>query len=330
MKEQALAAFRRDNPGRPEFANSQGSQTILQERQVGQVNTIFQPVASNPAINVPACGCEEKTVLCPRQFILTWLTREGTPIPPFTFRDVYSFTPTTNNGTLTFSISPSQPFLATIISPGTLAFDTDSTDIYTAIMTYTVPGCAPVSAQSAPCFLAGAQVALADGTSKNIEDVVIGDKVVGAFGEVNEVLALHRPRLGLAQMMTINGEHSTTAHHPHVGVDRKFYCWDVERVSASTYGREHTVIGPDGPESRFLHGLIADRIYQLGHGTMLQTLNGGVPVADMEFMAMPADTQLYNLVVGGSHTYTVDTYAVTGWPREDDFDYDTWKPKTRS
>jgi hypothetical protein len=42
---------------------------------------------------------------------------------------------------------------------------------------------------------------------------------------------------------------------------------------------------------------------------------------------MPADTQLYNLVTGGSHTYFVEGYAVTGWPREDDWDYDTWTSK---
>jgi hypothetical protein len=28
---------------------------------------------------------------------------------------------------------------------------------------------------------------------------------------------------------------------------------------------------------------------------------------------------------GGSHTYNVDGYAVTGWPNEEDFDYDLWK-----
>jgi hypothetical protein len=39
---------------------------------------------------------------------------------------------------------------------------------------------------------------------------------------------------------------------------------------------------------------------------------------------MVPETQLYNLVVGGSHTYHVDGYAVTGWPNEDDFDYDLW------
>jgi hypothetical protein len=38
--------------------------------------------------------------------------------------------------------------------------------------------------------------------------------------------------------------------------------------------------------------------------------------------SLPPETQLYNLVVGGSHTYHVEGYAVTGWPREDDFDYD--------
>ena len=42
---------------------------------------------------------------------------------------------------------------------------------------------------------------------------------------------------------------------------------------------------------------------------------------------MPEDTQLYNLVVDGSHTYHVDGYAVTGWPSENDFDYDTWSRK---
>ena len=42
---------------------------------------------------------------------------------------------------------------------------------------------------------------------------------------------------------------------------------------------------------------------------------------------MPPETKLYNFVVGGSHTYFVNGYAVTGWPREDDFDYDKWESK---
>jgi hypothetical protein len=50
-------------------------------------------------------------------------------------------------------------------------------------------------------------------------------------------------------------------------------------------------------------------------------------VASLETYSLPPDTQLYNLVVSGSHTYHVDGYAVTGFPREDDFDYDAWVPR---
>jgi hypothetical protein len=41
----------------------------------------------------------------------------------------------------------------------------------------------------------------------------------------------------------------------------------------------------------------------------------------------PPHTQLYNLVLGGSHTMRLDGYLVTGWPNEHDFDYDAWRPK---
>ncbi len=41
----------------------------------------------------------------------------------------------------------------------------------------------------------------------------------------------------------------------------------------------------------------------------------------------PAELQLYNLVLAGSHTMRVDGYLVTGWPQEADFDYDAWRLK---
>jgi hypothetical protein len=59
----------------------------------------------------------------------------------------------------------------------------------------------------------------------------------------------------------------------------------------------------------------------------LKTIEGSREVKKIEYTPFPSDTQLYNLVVGGSHTYHVEGYAVTGWPREDDFDYDLWVPK---
>ena len=186
-------------------------------------------------------------------------------------------------------------------------------------------GDATVSLEINPCFLAGSLVQMADGSQKVIEDVRVGDAILGAFGETNTVLALHRPLLGSALMCKINDEHSTTNHHPHISVDRKFYCGNPALVSGSTYGHVHKVIDGDGAiVDRMLHGLKKERILQLSVGVELKTVEGSRTTKTLETYSMPADTQLYNLVVGGSHTYHVDGYAVTGWPREDDFDYDTW------
>jgi len=180
----------------------------------------------------------------------------------------------------------------------------------------------------ASCFLEGALVQMADGSTKPIETVAVGDLVLGAFGEINQVLALHRPLLGDNLMCRINEEHSTTNHHPHISVDKQFYCGNPGLVNATIYGRIHKVIDGSGAVvDRLLHGLRPDRIQPLRTGIQLKTVEGSRVVRVFEPYALPPDTQLYNLVIGGSHTYHVDGYAVTGWPREDDFDYDRWKEK---
>ena len=187
----------------------------------------------------------------------------------------------------------------------------------------------PLKALTNPCFLPGSLVQMADGSVKVIEDVKVGDLIVGAFGEVNAILALHRPLLGTGKMCKMNGEHSTTNHHPHVSVDKKFYCNDPKTVNETTYGKHHKVLNEKGEEvEMLLHGLKKERVQQLTLGVELKTVNGSKKLENLEFYYMSPDTQLYNLVVGGSHTYHVDGYAVTGWPREDDFDYDTWTPRS--
>jgi hypothetical protein len=165
---------------------------------------------------------------------------------------------------------------------------------------------------------------MADGTEKNIEDVLIGDLVRGAFGETNKVLALHRPLLGLSKMSRINNDHTSTNHHPHVGVDSRFYVGNSNEVSTVTYNNWHSVITEDGIKDLFLSGLHPWRIRKLEVGVVLQTCKGPRTVDSLEVFDMPPQTQLYHLVVDHSHTYIVEGYAVTGWPREDDFDYDNW------
>lgn len=180
------------------------------------------------------------------------------------------------------------------------------------------------------CFLPGTPVAIVGGT-KAIEDIVVGDQVIGAFGEVNTVLALHRPLLGGGKVCRINDEHTTTTHHPHISADRKIYCPNPAALNNFTYGQKHTIIKADGStEKRTMTGVNRDRILTLTEGVVLQTITGPRTVIKMEPVTMSPFTQVYHLVVGGSHTYTADGYAVVGWAREDDFDYDTWTPKVKA
>jgi hypothetical protein len=178
------------------------------------------------------------------------------------------------------------------------------------------------------CFLRGTPVALANGSTKPIEEIAVGDLVIGAFGEVNPVLALHRPLLGAGKMCRINDEHSTTTHHPHISADRKFYCVNPTALATAAYGQKHTIIKADGSrEKRVMTGVRPDRNLKLVEGIQLQTLSGSKAVTKIEPLPLSPLTQVYHLVVGGSHTYTVDGYAVVGWATETDFDYDTWTPK---
>jgi hypothetical protein len=176
------------------------------------------------------------------------------------------------------------------------------------------------------CFLAGTPVHLANGV-KAIEDVVVGDIVIGAFGEENPVLALQRVIVGNSKMYKINGEHDTTDHHPHVSVGRGFYTPEPAVIDGEVYGKTFPVIGAAGPEIMKLHGLKKGRVQKMELGVELKTIDGSRVIQTLEAYSLPFDTPLYNLVVGGSHTYHANGYAVTGWPREDDFDYDAWVPK---
>jgi hypothetical protein len=238
-------------------------------------------------------------------------------------------------GILSYKVTANDPCVGNYVSVST---GTRTADLYfnwispynnvTITVTGLLHGCPYTgSAITAPCFLEGAVVQMADGSTKPIETVAVGDTVLGAFGESNEVLALHRPLLGENLMCRINEEHSTTNHHPHISVDKQFYCGNPGLVNTATYGRTHKVIdGTGAVVDRLLHGLRPDRVQPLRTGIQLKTVEGSRTVRVFESYALPPETQLYNLVVGGSHTYHVDGYAVTGWPREDDFNYDTWTP----
>ena len=212
-----------------------------------------------------------------------------------------------------------------LLTPTTGNLYTTNTNGNDFIVYARVCGCPNISGSVAPCFFHDALVSMADGSTKAIEDVRIGDMVLGAFGEHNDVLALHRPLLGNNTMTNINNDHHTSSHHPHISPDKKFYAVKPAVVMSDTYGKSHEVLDENMvPYQRFLAGLKPGRVQQMELGLQLKTIDGTRKVTFLDTYEMASETQLYNLVLGGSHTYYVDGYAVTGWPNEEDFDYDVW------
>jgi len=216
-----------------------------------------------------------------------------------------------------------------LLTPTSGNLYTNNIQVYNDIIVQAhVKGCPDISGAIAPCFFHDALVTMADGSTKVIEDIRIGDMVLGAFGEHNQVLALHRPLLGKNTMTNINNEHHTSSHHPHISADKQFYALKPAVVMSDTYGKSHEVFDENMvPYQRFLSGLKPGRVQQMEVGLQLKTDDGSRIITFLYTYEMAPETQLYNLVLSGSHTYHVDGYAVTGWPNEEDFDYDVWEAR---
>ncbi len=328
IKTKVIAQFKRNFPTIPDGGiTSFPISTRLSQKEGGLDH--MQLVPNGVPLVDPGCCCTPLTDITvdftvsnpppsytnPFGWDLTW-TPAGQYTADASGQNVseYIFTQTGDNtGTLFVNYDPERP-------------DPDTGVIITLTG---VGGCVGGTTTVFYCFLAGSPVTMADGSTRAIEDVSVGDVVLGAFGEHNPVLALHYSELGSGTMMNVNGEHHSTSNHPHITADKQFFCMYPERTSTQTYGREHTVINGDGvQERRVLQGLRSDRLKKLELGLSLKTLEGSRTLTSLKEYTLPPETKLYNLVVGGSHTYHVDGYAVTGWPREDDFDYDTWAPNT--
>jgi hypothetical protein len=184
-----------------------------------------------------------------------------------------------------------------------------------------------LGSEPSTCFVAGTPVMMYDRTYKSIEQIKVGDKVIGAFGEINTVLLLRHTFIGDRYMYRVNDEHLTTEDHMHVSSDKKFYSFNPERQKKS-WNKWLPVLDQTGKEIEYFNlGFELDRLNKLELGIELQTVNGGKKLITAEKLIYESDTPLFNLIVDGSHTYTANGYAVVGGPREDDFNYDTWMIK---
>lgn len=156
------------------------------------------------------------------------------------------------------------------------------------------PGSNMCSAASSGCFVPGTEICMADGSIKPIEDVVIGDQLIGKDGNINTVLEYLRPVLGSRSLISFNnGVPFITDDHPVLMADGSWKSVD-----------------PDATLSKYAS--LTDRnIGQLAVGDVIATSDGaGFEIASIERHQHSADLQLYNFSLDGDHTYVANNLVV--------------------
>jgi hypothetical protein len=156
------------------------------------------------------------------------------------------------------------------------------------------------------CFIAGTMILMADGTQKKIEDVKIGDVLMGEKGSHNTVLDFDRPNLGSRQLYSINGsEPFVTADHPLRAVDgwRCIHPPGTEGRPRKTLQHHIDYYGVDhGVETtQLVIGDVLIKIAADGISSMIEKIDSVVG------HNMP-DQVVYNFMLDGNHTYYADGY----------------------
>jgi hypothetical protein len=167
----------------------------------------------------------------------------------------------------------------------------------------------PCPPQGSSCFVAGTRVAMADGTSRPIEQVAVGDRVLGRDG-VNRVVAIERPRLGTRRLYALNGgPFFVTAEHPFLSEDG----WKAVDPAATLAENPALIVG---------RLAVGDRLLALAGVAVLAAAGGGAAVAAVaprlaavplgSLIGMEGDpaTPLYNLRLDGDHAYFADDLLV--------------------
>jgi hypothetical protein len=148
------------------------------------------------------------------------------------------------------------------------------------------------------CIAAGHEVLMADGTSKKVEDVLVGEELMGGDGKPTRVLEYDRPMMehrdgDPQRLIQINdGGYAVTNNHPILTRDG-WKALDVKSAETEAYD------------------LLKGKVTKLEIGDNI-LMNGGyfVTVNKIEILEHKEDTRLYNFVLEGDPVFYVNGMAV--------------------
>lgn len=156
---------------------------------------------------------------------------------------------------------------------------------------------------------------------KPIEEIRVGEKVIGLNNMINTVLHPYKAVLGNRRSMMTFPDKSVVWSSEHAfwikdGEDEYFGTHDYNQ-----YLREkNMVIKMDGADFTY-SGLIKRAPVVITKNMNYAYLDGWknqIAIVDRSFSE---DTPVYSLIVTGSHSYIANGYVVSGFAQDDDFDY---------
>lgn len=184
----------------------------------------------------------------------------------------------------------------------------------------TVYTCDCYSCDCGSCFVAGSSILMADKSFKNIEDIKVGDKVIGIDGKVNTVLAPYSVRLGSKRSIISFEDDSLFLSAEHLMWVRGHAGEYWGTNDFHQYLREKGEYHIDGQVFKY-DGLTRRQPYILSGDDEYAHVDGWKRQKTKVRREFGDDTMVYSMAVDGSHTYIVNGYVATGFVDDTDYDY---------
>ena len=135
----------------------------------------------------------------------------------------------------------------------------------------------------------GTLMTLADGSQKKVEEIKVGDKLLGLSDTINEVKVVLNPKTNGRKLANINNKgYFVTEDHPFMTTDGWKSC--NQEMSNENY--------PDLEVNQFE---IGDEIKCKGDKVE--------KVTSIEFKEVDVNTDLHNFTLDGDHTYIANDYV---------------------
>ncbi|MFN0264802.1 Hint domain-containing protein [Tepidamorphus sp. 3E244] len=163
------------------------------------------------------------------------------------------------------------------------------------------------------CFTPDTMILMADGTTRQIVDVRVGDLVLGEGGNVNRVMEIETPCLGARKLFAFNGGAPfVTAEHPFmtragwksIDPDATFAETGHFRVGSLTTGDELVVL--EQVTARAMP--IASGASETFVEAVIETAH--LTLAEISAHEDEAERTVFNLRLDGNHTYFANAFLV--------------------